>query len=535
MTNGARGDVGGGRVARRRWPLALAALCALAACLAIAFASRRLTETGPQRPRRVSAGAPQINVGAGEDLQAALDMARPGDMIVLEAGASYVGPFTLPVKQGEGWITIQSSAASRLPEGVRVTPAQAALMPKLVSPGRNEPALRTAPGAHHFRLVGVEFRPRDAKAYVSELIQFGDGSSAQDTPEEVPHHLVLDRCLVRGEPAGTLKRGVALNSGAAEILNSHVSEAKGKGFDTQAVCGWNGPGPYRIINNYLEGAGENVMFGGADASLRGLVPSDIEVVGNHLAKPLSWRGVWTVKNLFELKNARRVRVEGNLFENNWTDGQSGVAVLFTVRNQEGGNPWAVVEDVEFVNNVVRRAGGGVSILGTDDLRPSQTTRRVRIANNLFDELDGRRFGGHGLFILLLGGDRVEVAHNTVFQSQHVLLASGRATTNFVFRDNLVMHNDYGVFGDEVGVGAPAFARYMPGAVFKGNLLVGAPNPSAYPPGNYFPAAASAVGFAAPAAGDYRLAPSSPFRRRASDGADPGCDFDALEAAMRDRR
>jgi hypothetical protein len=486
-------------------------------------------------PAAAQSQAAILNVPAGGDLQAALNAASPGDTIVLEAGATYVGPFTLPVKQGEGWITVQSSAVSRLAEGVRVSGAQAGLMPKLVSPGRNEPALRTAAGAHHFRLVGIEFKPRDPKAYVSELIQFGDGSSAQNSAEQIPHHLILDRCYVHGEPAGTLKRAIALNSGAAEIINSHVSEVKGKGYDTQAICGWNGPGPYRIVNNYLEGAGENVMFGGADASVRGLVPSDIEVVGNHLAKPLSWRGVWTVKNLFELKNARRVRVEGNLFENNWVDGQTGVAILFTVRNQDGGNPWAVVEDVEFVNNVVRRAGGGISILGTDDLKPSQTTRRIRIVNNLFDELDGRRFGGHGLFILLLGGAGVEVAHNTVFQSQHAILASGRVTSDFVFRDNLVMHNDYGIFGDAVGVGAPALAKYMPGAVFKGNLLVGATNPSLYPSGNYFPASLGAVGLVAPAAGDYRLAPNSPYKRRGSDGADPGCDFDALAAAMKDRR
>jgi hypothetical protein len=529
-----RHDEGGKVRAWRRVLLALAALCVLAASLVFAFASRRAAEPEIQRPRRASAGSPQISVRAGEDFQAALDMARPGDTITLEAGATYVGPFTLPVKQGEGWVTIQSSAASQLPAGVRVTPGQAALMPKLVSPGRNEPALRTAPGAHHFRLVGIEFRPRDAKAQVSELVQLGDGSSVQNSAEKIPHHLVLDRCYIHGDSAGTLKRAVSLNSGATEILNSHVSEAKGKGYDTQAICGWNGPGPYRIANNYLEGAGENVMFGGADASVRGLVPSDIEVVGNHLSKPLSWRGVWTVKNLFELKNARRVRVEGNLFEHNWADGQTGVAILFTVRNQDGGNPWAVVEEVEFKNNVVRRAGGGVSILGTDDLRPSQTTRRIRVVNNLFDEIDGRRFGGHGLFILLLGGEQVEASHNTVLQGQHVILASGRATSGFVFRDNVVMHNEYGIFGDAVGSGSPAFARYMPGAVFKGNLLVGGQNPDLYPPGNFFPPSLGAVGFVAPAAGDYRLAPASPFKRRATDGTDPGCDFDALGAAVRDR-
>ena len=44
---------------------------------------------------------------------------------------------------------------------------------------------------------------------------------------------------------------------------------------------------------------------------------------------------WLVKNLFELKNARNVLVERNVFENNWANGQAGYAILFTPRNQEG--------------------------------------------------------------------------------------------------------------------------------------------------------------------------------------------------------
>ena len=60
------------------------------------------------------------------------------------------------------------------------------------------------------------------------------------------------------------------------------------GLDTQAICGWNGPGPYTITNNYLEAAGENILFGGADPSIPNLVPSNITVTGNYLTKQLAW-------------------------------------------------------------------------------------------------------------------------------------------------------------------------------------------------------------------------------------------------------
>src|SRR5205085_10690078 len=37
-----------------------------------------------------------INVPAGGDLQAALNQARPGDQLVLQAGATFIGNYVLP-------------------------------------------------------------------------------------------------------------------------------------------------------------------------------------------------------------------------------------------------------------------------------------------------------------------------------------------------------------------------------------------------------------------------------------------------------
>src|SRR5215467_4314317 len=64
------------------------------------------------------AGRRTINVGPRDSLQAALDAAQYGDVIVLQAGTSYKGGFVLPAKTGAGEIVIQSSRASELPENV---------------------------------------------------------------------------------------------------------------------------------------------------------------------------------------------------------------------------------------------------------------------------------------------------------------------------------------------------------------------------------------------------------------------------------
>ena len=73
-----------------------------------------------------------------------------------------------------------------------------------------------------------------------------------------------------------------------------------------------------------------------------------------------------MKNLFELKAARRATIRKNLFEQNWTDGQSGTAILFTVRNEDGRSPWTVIEDVLFEHNIIRDTEGVFSISGYDD-------------------------------------------------------------------------------------------------------------------------------------------------------------------------
>ena len=227
-----------------------------ASVLSVSFLALLLAGAGiavVQRARRVS--APQrdgsiVRLDRNGDLQDAIDQARAGDTIVLEAGAVYTGPFTLPVKSGSDFITIQSSRLSDLPEGVRVSPSQAALFAKLQSATNGEPIIKTKPGAHHYKFVGIEFSTANANVKVYDLIRLGDWHS-QTTLDHVPHHLIIDRSYIHGFATQEVQRGISLNSAETSILNSYISDVHGRGYDTQAICGWNGPGPFKIINNYL--------------------------------------------------------------------------------------------------------------------------------------------------------------------------------------------------------------------------------------------------------------------------------------------
>src|SRR6266700_2867445 len=97
-----------------------------------------------------------INVPAGGDLQQALTNAQPGDTVLVAPGATFTGNFTLPNKNGDQTITVRSAAADLPGNGARVVPVLADRLPKIVSPN-SAPALQTTPGAHHWRLVLLEF------------------------------------------------------------------------------------------------------------------------------------------------------------------------------------------------------------------------------------------------------------------------------------------------------------------------------------------------------------------------------------------
>ncbi len=111
--------------------------------------------------------------------------------------------------------------------------------------------------------------------------------------------------------------------------------------------------------------------------------TDTGTAGKSEAVPTTPGPTWSVKNLFELKNARHVLIENNLFENNWANAQMGYAILFTPRNQDGGCPWCGLEDVTFQFNVVRTVAAGVNILGMDSPNVSAQTNNIRVLNNLF--------------------------------------------------------------------------------------------------------------------------------------------------------
>ena len=506
-------------------------------------------------------------------LRTTLDCAPLGSTIILGTTAPYVGSFKLSSKSGTGWITVVSAMAPEVnsapglpPAGVRVGPADdaAGALARIQAPsGSTTPVLSTATGAHHHRFIGIKF---STDHWLDTLVLLG--SNSETSTSQLPHHLAFDRCFFAGSPTDGTKHGLMGNAGQGStfpddqilVENSYFQDFKDHTHDAQAFTAWNGWGPFLIQNNYLEASGENVMFGGGDPTITNLIPSSIKVYRNHLYKPLSWVGQgWSIKNLFELKNARNVDIAGNVFENNWIEAdQLGWAIVFTPRNQDGRAPWSAVLNVTFENNLVKNARNGFDLLGTDDIHSSGPLDGVVITNNLLLNLNASiaplvahsAYPEPGQMLYLIHGPRnLTVTYNTSFQSGAITFSNGSATSGFVFSDNVVRHNqclgtdnNCGIAGGQISNGQlssqtapgnPTLVQYFtqPYTVSGNTMFDGNTSQDQYPQSNSFP---SSVTFVTPDIDPQTGLTSSPdpdYSIVTADGTAPGVDWDTLKAAI----
>jgi hypothetical protein len=472
-----------------------------------------------------------VHVPRGANLQRALNAAVSGDELVLAAGAAFTGNFVLPARGcAGGWVVVRGETVP-VAAGQRMRPSLAGPLPKLRTPN-GQPALSAAPGACKWRLVALEVTHLSPLPVDEQygLVALGEGDASAP-----PSDVVLDRLYVHGATAdANVRRGVALNGARQAVVDSWIADVHSRGTDSQAIAGWGGAGPYLIRDNYLEAAGENIMFGGSDPGVDGLVPSDITVTGNHFFKSLSWKGgPWQVKNLLELKNAQRVLVEGNVFQNSWAAAQDGWAFIWASHNQYGGSwgAWSVVRDVTFRYNRVDNVEGGFNLAERYDASATSGAR-FTIAQNLITNV-GFSDSGDLDRLFLVSGNLADVAieHNTGFAPTAYLQFGDQSPTpkpRMTFRNNLGGNARY-TYNSPLGDGAGMFSSYGIDLSGVTGSCIATSEPSIMPNGNVYQTSLSALGIVNPSgfSGDYRLSSSSPCRGRATDGSDPGVDIATL--------
>jgi hypothetical protein len=345
--------------------------------------------------------------------------------------------------------------------------------------------------------------------------------------------------------------------------------------DSQAVAGGLGDvamGPFKIVNNYLEAAAENILLGGSAATA---TPADIEVRHNHMFKPLIWKvgqpgfvggpsgDPFIVKNLFELKNAQRVLFEGNILENSWGGfSQFGFGIVIGPKNQAIGTenvcPLCQVTDITIRYVKISHVGGGMQLgngISSNGGVPL-AGERYSVHDVTIDDIDEVKYEGHGSFAQVSTGPGapvlrdVTINHVTAFQPGVMLnigddITINQPMKNFVYTNNLV---NAGPTPIRTTGGGPANCAYestpmivLPKCfqpyMFARNAIINTPSnypASRYPTGNFFPISAATihfVNFANGIGGDYHLQNSSPYKNAGTDGKDLGADIDAINAAI----
>lgn len=138
---------------------------------------------------RITCAQETCSATEAAEVQIAIDDARPGDTIELEAGRIFPSPmWWLRAKDGSpGYITITTTRAADLPdENTRITPAYASLLPRIVAVNAPFPAIQTDDGelprpAERYKLVGLMFTNRPGMVFTRGLVVIGNTSGAKRT------------------------------------------------------------------------------------------------------------------------------------------------------------------------------------------------------------------------------------------------------------------------------------------------------------------------------------------------------------------
>src|SRR5947207_5187075 len=524
-------------------------------------------------------------VSAGSNLQTALNNANCGDTIELAAGATFSGTFILPAKpcDNQHWIIIRTSAPNSAlpPEGSRMLPCYAGVAslpgrPSFKCPNQQNVLAKVmfalygsgpfqlANGANHYRLMGLEIARAAGTGLVGSLVSAANSASAD--------HIILDRVWLHGAAQDETMNAVTLNRMSyAALIDSYTSDfhcvaISGSCTDAHVICGGTSTtsdSVYRVTGNFLEASTENILFGGGYATT---TPTDIEIRQNHFFKPMTWMigqpgfvggptgNAFMVKNHLELKNASRVLVEGNIFENTWGGfSQAGYSVLLTPKNQAGVNgtnlcPICAVTDVTIRFNTISHAGAGISLANvpSDNGGNARLGERYSIHDVTIDDIQAGLYVGNGILFEVYHDwlkhplNQISINHVTGFPDpKHNFLIFGNRLSNpemfgFKFTNSIVGQVLYPVWS--VG-GLTDCAKYYVPLIslnscfttwtFTDNAFIATTySPSKWPVGNYFPTSAGAVqvkNFNGGKLGDYTLLSISPYSGVVCSGKDLGAD------------
>lgn len=362
-----------------------------------------------------------------------------------------------------------------------------------------------------WRFIGLRFEPDTSVAVVSHLATAGNPDGAIQTDvSKCPSNIGWDRCWFDGHPSGEIRHACELHCKAGYVIDSYFgNNLHAVNYtDSQCLTLYNGPGPFRIVNNRVCGQIENVIFGGAGSNC-GII-ADVEVRFNTFTRQVTDKGVWGTKCAFEVKKVIRLLVEGNIIENTWPDRQIGAALLLKSESYGDGARIGYTSDVICRWNLLRNVSAACTFAAQANAQtdPAFPINRAFVYGNLF------RVGASGFdasqnpMIGMYLSTNCGFVHNTIVSEGSVLSVAapdGQANT-FDLSDNIFGATSYGLKGGGVAEGSATVAADMPNGTCTKNAFTGRTNGGStpYPAGNYFPANEAAIQYTNATAKDYSL-------------------------------
>lgn len=517
------------------------------------------------------------------------DAATANDVrvIVVDAGLTITGNFTVPTKSGTAQRTLVCSstwwAGTWAPTGQRYVDVDTETAQMFtVQASTTNPTLVFEGGASNWAFVGAIIRRVSNTSDVLNIITIGVSTAPSATAiSQLPHSHIFQWCWIDGlAHNGTnivpTRRGLFADGYKLKFINSIATGFAYTGSDSQAIIVNAGAGRIECVDSLLEGASENFNAGGGTPNATWL-PSDMVFRRCYFPTRQQWNpassvfygGTPIVKNCFELKQGYRVLCEACVFENSWGPEQSGNGLIIKTTNQTNTAFRVETRDVTFLHCLLKKVGRPIAVSnfeyggGTSNSANTYPINRIEFINLVGVAGTAQEVNSAQTQAINIGGRRdnvrapgslvgpLKVRWSTFasrdsagfgymfgFNSEHD--DTGSTIENCVF--------DYGAFGagGDIGVfSATAFAtmriaprlnalpetpagRFLRRADFSAvaeQFTAALWSTTSSSP----PRPAPTNWFADWANGNYRPHPSATYRGLADGGNNPGADIDFIES------
>lgn len=332
--------------------------------------------------------------------------------------------------------------------------------------------------------IGIEGDP--ARPHITLIVNQGAGN------------VLLNRTRARGSANGQ-RRGMWLAAPNLVMLRSSITNIF-YANETQALLTERDANGVVAEDCLFQASSMPVLVGGGDCWEPWRIPRAMRFTRCEFSRPPEWQNgdrahrLW--KNCFEVKNGVDIQVRQSVLKYNSAAGQTGHLLSLGVRNQYGRDPWSIVEDIVFEDNLCEHTSGAIAILGRDYSYPSDVMRRILLKNNQFKDVSAQTWGGNGVVLAIQGGPQDLTIDGLTVEKGAGSLNSLITFTNpthkgvrFVARNWDVPEGTYSIQHDGTGAstlrGAAVLQEFMPGYTWE-NITIrrtGTPGaPVAYPAG-----------------------------------------------------